>query len=226
MSKLFSFAVGVFAALAFAALPAVASAGSPVVECGGLNKACGTFAFSGGTLEWAKTSGPRMHCTTVTGSGNYTSTTGGTLSLSLGGGGGTCKETAFNSHCTSAGAPSGVINTGTLPFKNVYLTHGKTTPGVTVGAVAFTFTCFGGFVHYNVGGSVLGHLASGCTTHPAGGVLNLNFETNGIPGHQKYRFVTGTGVAEFLTQNGEGASPVLASTIKPTSGLAPTVTCV
>jgi hypothetical protein len=226
--KMMLLAAGALTALAFAALPAVASAGSPVVECGGLNKPCGALSISGGTAELQKTEGPRVHCTTVTGTGNYTSVTGGTISLSFGGGGGTCKETAFNSHCTSAGAPSGVINTGTLPFKNVYLTHGKTTPGVTVGPIStpITFTCFGGFVHNVVTGSVLGHLESGCTTHPAGGVLALDFKNSGVPGVQQYRFVTGTGTAENLSSNGAHASQVATGTVKPTSGLAPTVTCV
>lgn len=215
--KLMLLAAGALTALAFAALPAVASAGSPEVECSGV--ACGAFTVSGGAAELAKTSGPKVNCTSVTGSGNYTSKTGGSIKLVFHG----CTESAFGSSCGSGGT----ITTNTMTFDNTYLTDNKTTPGVLVTGANVTFTCFGGLVHNQVTGSVMGHLETGCTQHP-GNPLLLNFEKV-TDGHQKYMQVTGTGTKFDLDSSLNGGAFETASqtgTGKVTLKEAPTVTCV
>ncbi|HEU5062851.1 MAG TPA: hypothetical protein VFT79_06830, partial [Solirubrobacterales bacterium] len=83
------------------------------------------------------------------------------------------------------------------------------------------------FVHNRVTGSVLGHLESACQQHP--GVLNIKFETNGNPGHQKYTKVTETGTAEDLISSlnsGAYETFALTKTVTITTSAAPTVTCI
>lgn len=215
--KMMLLAAGALTALAFAALPAVASAGSPEVECSGA--ACGAFTVGGGTAELSKTTGPSVHCTSVSGSGNYASKTAGTLQLTFHG----CKESAFGSSCGSGGT----ITTNVMNFENTYLTHDKSTPGVKITNVNTTFTCFGGFVHNQVRGSVLGRLETACTKHP-GNPLQLVFERTQA-GHQKYMQVTGTGTKTDLESSlNSGAFETASQTGTGTVTLkeAPTVTCV
>lgn len=224
--KMMMLATGALTALALAAFPVMASAGSPEVECAGV--ACGPFTIHGGTVEISRTSAPTTHCTSVTGTGNYNTKTSGTISLILHG----CLESAFGSSCTSAGNPAGTVSTGSLPFQNVYLTDSKTTPGIKIGGTStphqinITHTCFGGFVHNRTTGSLLGHLESECTRHP--GILRINF-TRFQPGHQVFTQVTGTGNKTDLISSLNGGAYETASLSGTTNwtGLNnPTVTCV
>jgi len=100
----------------------------------------GTFSVNGGTVIWSGASGFTFDCQAVSGSGNYTSTTGGTLTLTMG----TC-STGSLGHCTSPGEPTGSFVTTTLAFDNVMLGIG--TPGILLTPNAET----GVFSHFNCG---------------------------------------------------------------------------
>lgn len=217
MSKKMMLLATALAALAFAALPAVASAGEPEVECN--NTACGAFTIAGGPAELARAAGPKINCGSVTGTGSYTTKTTGTIKLTFH----TCKESIFSTSCGT----SGTITTNELTFHNIYLTDSKTTPGVLITGVNVTFTCPSVFTHVAVTGDVIGHLESACTKHP-GNPLLLNFEKT-TNGNQKYKHITGTGTTYDLDSSVNGDAFGTASqtgTGKVTLKEAPTVTCV
>lgn len=203
------------ASVAMFALPAVASAGTPEVHCNG-GVVCGAFNSHGGASTLSS-GNLTVTCTTNTGTGNL-GTKGGTVALTFHG----CKDSAFGSNCNSPGQPAGTISTGTLNFKNVYVTHGKTDPGVTVGPVNTTFTCFFGASHHLVTGNVLGTVTPKC----GGPVASLTLAFEAVAhGNQKHDFVTGTGTAHTLLDNGAPAAMQAVGTVSFPGDLY-TVTCV
>jgi hypothetical protein len=131
---------------AIAALPAAASA-TPWHT-----SSTGAFTLTSGTTVWGTSAGMTVHCNKVTGSGNYTTTTGGTLDLAIG----TCfLNTEFGVlHCTTLGQAKGTILTTTLRFDNVML-EGK--PGVLLTPNAET----GAVAHFGCGGVIVGFTFQG-----------------------------------------------------------------
>jgi hypothetical protein len=220
--KMMLLALAVVSAVMFA-LPAVASAGSPLVECGGV--ACGKFTSHGGTSVLSTTSGTTVTCTTNTGSGSFTSTTTGTIKLTFSG----CKESIFSTSCNTSGQASGVVVTTESVFHTTYLTDDKKTPGVLVTPGAnehfSSFECAGGFSNHVVkGNGVMGRL----TAPPCGGTsatksLTLSFEDT-AHGAQTYKQITGTGTIYDLNDNGTTASMEAEGTVTLASN--PTITCV
>jgi hypothetical protein len=153
------------------------------------------FTFHSPNAAFSATNGFTVSCITATGTGSYTSSTGGTLKLTFHG----CKESLFGFSCNSSGQPSGTILTTTLSFTNVYLSPGQTDPGITLkgsGAEEHiaSFTC-GGFP-YRIDGTVLGEVEDLCGT--ISNKLHLNFESSSH-GVQRDMQVTGAGSKEDLT---------------------------
>jgi hypothetical protein len=163
--KLMLLATGVLAALAFAALPAVASAGEIIADCQDHAAVCnGTVA--GGTTELRNDKGEGIHCTSVTGTATATNTTStGTLSLVFHG----CKEniTGFKFSCNNNGLAAGTISTGAMVTHLVRLEalpstttgYKVTLPGHGTGTGGVTFNC-AGFSKKTVTGSVIGHISN------------------------------------------------------------------
>ena len=108
--------------LAFAALPAIASA-TPHMDLPA-NK---HFVVSGGTA--LLTGATASHCESVTGTGEFDETgETGHIELAFH----ECTEQVFGSSCTTPGEPEGTIKTTELPF------HLKTTTGDQTPAMLIT----------------------------------------------------------------------------------------
>ncbi len=107
------------------------------------------------------------------GEGQFESASTGTATLTLH----NCKESSFNSKCTTSGQATGTVKTESLPFRLVYLADGE--PGVLFlpnaksGAIA-TASCLSGAVSLKVSGSgVLGRI-----TKPAPGEASSTLTVN------------------------------------------------
>lgn len=221
-NKLMLLSLGVLA-LVFAALPAVASAGEPVIDAKAFPL---KFTSTGNHAELRAANEPTITCTANKGEGEYTSSTTGKITLTFTG----CKETVFGASCTSTGLTTGTIKTGTSVFHNTYLTDAKTTPGVLVtpptGGVFATFSC-GLFTVTVEGNGIIGHLESpkcGATSNTG----TLNFTATGSA--QTFKKVTGTGTEFSLTsKTGTSGTPVTAAEVAEgtvTFAEAVTLTCV
>jgi hypothetical protein len=191
-------AITVVAALAFAAMPALASAKTPELD--------GTFplGFTGtsgaGTLN---SSAATISCKEDTNTGSFTSKTAGTLEV-------TFKKCTgpLGIACTTPGQASGVITTNSSVFDLVYLKAGGTTPGVLVtpptSGVFAEFECSAAAKVKVTGNGLLGHIES-----PACGATSktfaVNFEATGTA--QKYTKVEEAGTAFSLLASLNGAMP-------------------
>ena len=146
--KLLLLVLSVIAAMAVA--PAAASA-TPWHT-----NSTGAFTLHGGKVAWSTASAITVECTTVTGAGNYSATTGGTITLALSG----CTSIILGMPivCTTLGQPNGTITSTTLRLDNVMLGVGK--PGVLLTPNAET----------------------GAVSHFSCGALTLTFEGNGLLG--------------------------------------------
>lgn len=181
--KMMVLALAVACAALFA-LPAVASAQTWHIS------STTTFSVtgSGGTL----TSSLNVTCTGTSGSGTFSTTTEGTVTLKFSG----CKE-VFNLPCTTSGQSSGVI-AATAKFDGVMLSSTATkTPGVlltpdlsaepTPGLKEFNnFVCFGITVKV-FGKGVIGTVTSptcGSSSTTAG--LAFSSSATGVQAHQTY----------------------------------------
>jgi len=219
--KLMLLAAGALTALAIAALPAVASAGTPQTHCPNGAASC-SFTVSAPPSELWTTSGIGFKCTSVTGAGAM-NTTGGSLQLSFNG----CAETVFGTECHSSGQPNGTITMTALRYDNTYVTDGKTVPGVLVtpnsGHFA-TFWCLGTTQKSEFSGNgVIARLTSpacGASSNTYG----LVFEQS-AKGHQTHRQITGTGTIFDLATNGTTTSlESLTATLTIVAGAA-SLTC-
>jgi hypothetical protein len=207
-SKFMLLALSVFA-LAIAALPAMASAGEPVID-----PAAGKFPLSftthGGHSELRAANEPEITCTSNSGSGKYTSGTTGEFSLTFSG----CTTSFFGFpvSCNSASQATGVIKTNSSTFHTAYLTDAKTTPGVLVtpptGGVFTTIIC-GSFANIeDKGNGILGHLTSPkCGEKSTTG--KLSFTATGSS--QTYKQVTATGTSYSLSSKTESNSTEVAA---------------
>jgi len=198
--KLMVLAAGALAALAFTALPSIASAGEFEHHCtttGGVAQPC-TLTIEGGAAELVNTAGEGISCTSVTGTGSAstTGTTGAALLTFKG-----CREniTIFKFTCTSTGT-AGEIKTNELVSHNIYIDPSKTTPGLLLTGVNVTFNC-AGFAKKTVTGNVIGHLTSpNCSSAVTS--MGISFEKSSN-GNQKYKQVTTTGTIFDLISNND-----------------------
>lgn len=222
-NKMMLLALGLLA-LASAALPAVASAGEPVIDAKAFPV---KFTSKGEHAELRATGEPTITCTANSGSGSYTSSTTGTITLTFTG----CKTpNFFNAECHSTGQVSGTIVVASSVFHNIYVTDAKTTPGVLVtppsGGVFATITCASFFTTTVAGNGVIGHLESPkCGATSTTGVLNFTATES----TQTFRQVTGTGTEYSLTAQTSGGSAVKAAEVAKgtvTFSEAVTLTCV
>jgi len=208
--KLMLLAAGALTALAFAALPTVASAEEYLAHCE-VHECVGTI--TGGTSSLVSDNGDTITCSAVGGGTTLTTTsTTGEANLHFTG----CREhvTFFTFQCNSAGAAAGTINANGLTYHLVNLEHGGTTPGIKFTNVSVTFECTG-FSKKTVTGSVVGHLtepANICnktvTTH------TVHFEQGATTGSQKYKQVTTTGTeTDLIANNDAGGSYTTAAQI-------------
>jgi hypothetical protein len=228
-SKFMLLALSVFA-LAFAALPALASAGEPVIDPS-TGKFPLPFTSVGGHGELRAEGEPPITCTSNSGTGEYTSGTTGKIGLTFKG----CTTSFFGFpvSCKSSGAESGVVVTNSSVFHTTYLTDAKTTPGVLVtpptGGIFATIIC-GGFATISVeGNGIIGHLEA----PKCGGkskTATLNFTATGAS--QTFQQVTATGTSYSLishTESGEEkavpAAEVAEGTVTYNNNAEATLTC-
>jgi hypothetical protein len=204
--KLMLLASGVLAALAFAALPAVASAGEFTAHCENGAASC-TGTVAGGLAELKNDKGEGIHCTSVDGKAtvNNGSATGA-LELTFTG----CVETitGFKFKCNNTGV-AGEIKTGSMVTHLIYLEHlpdttaglKVTLPGHGTETGGVTFTCLG-FAKKTVTGSVIGHISNpNCGTFQAS--HTADFADNGTVGVQRWMQATTTGSKTDLISNND-----------------------
>jgi len=186
-------AAGALTALAFTALPALASAGEYEVHCQGAATCEGVIA--GGGVQITNSTGEGMTCETLGGNTSFsTTTTTGTVNLVLTG----CREvvTAFKATCTSPGYAGGEIRVNNLTYHIVNLEDSESVPGTAFTNVNITANCR----FHTFTGSLFGRIeepTSICnlavSTHRA------VFEGGAITGSQKYSQITATGEQTDLT---------------------------
>jgi hypothetical protein len=208
-NKIMLLALAAISAVMFV-IPAVASAGEPVVDPAS-GKFPLTFTSVGGASELQAAGEPTIKCTSNKGTGKYTSGTTGEIGLTFEG----CKDGAFSLQCHSTGQLSGVIKVATSVFHNVYVTDAKTTPGVLVtppsGGLFTTIECAFGFANIEVrGNGIVGHLeAPKCGETSSTGTLNFA----AVGGSQQYKQNTATGTVFDLTSITEGGSTTTAAEV-------------
>jgi hypothetical protein len=210
-NKMMLLALAAISAVMFV-VPAVASAGSPVIDPAS-GKFPLNFTSAGGHSELRAAEEPAITCTSNSGSGKYTSGTTGEITLTFHG----CATSFFGFpvSCNSAGQPSGTIKTGTSVFHNTYVTDAKTNPGVLVtpptGGLFTTIIC-GGFANIEVrGNGIIGELTAPKCGAAAQKTATLNFAATGSS--QNLKKVTATGTEYSLTSGTEGGSTVTASEV-------------
>lgn len=193
-------ASGALTALAFTALPSVASATEPQLHC--TSSPCKYTIENTGNSVFSTTDGDTILCTGVTGGGNASSLTGatGTVQLLFHG----CKEqnTIFKFNCTGPGQPTGTVTTNEMVTHSVLISAG--TPGVLLTGTNVTFSCAGGFSNARVTGDVIGHIETpNCNT--AVTHQTLQFEATGH-GQQKYKTTDTPGTWDLTSDKGEDTS--------------------
>jgi hypothetical protein len=215
--KLMLLATGVLAALAFAALPAVASAGEFAADCENGAASC-TGEVTGGKIELRNDKGEGFSCSSVGGKATITNgTSTGAFELAFR----TCKEniTGFGFSCNNTGV-AGEIKTGSMVTHLIYLEENKTTPGLKItfpghgtGAGGVTFNC-AGFAKKTMTGSLIGHISNpNCGTFQASHTVDFA-EVVGSPGVQRWMQATTTGEKTDLISNNDagGAYTTIAIT--------------
>ncbi|HVD39471.1 MAG TPA: hypothetical protein VNC16_00510 [Solirubrobacterales bacterium] len=192
--KLMLLAAAALSALAFAAVPTVASAGEYEAHCedaAGNTVATCNVSITGGFAELSDTTGLRIHCKTVSGTGSFTTTTstGTVAKLEFK----ECTDFVFGTECNNQGAGTKQINTNALVSHIINIEHGGTTPGVLLTGISVTFDCPALGIKKTVTGNVIGHLEEPekvCNKTVT--TFSLNFEKT-ANGQQKYKQVTTTG---------------------------------
>jgi hypothetical protein len=213
--KLIRLAIGALTALAFTALPSVASAKETQIKCLGAG-AC-TYTVAGGELKLSATGGDTLACTSETGTGSLTldanrEATTGTVQLLFHG----CKEqtTIFHFNCTSPGQPAGTIKPEAMVTHNITdeATFGANVKvGVLVTNVKATFTCAGGFAASTVTGNLIGTLDENCVGRPASPIVKQIFNTTGVDGQQDHKLWTGVNY-DLLFMTNHPTTPTVGGT--------------
>lgn len=188
---------------ALAVLPAFASAGEYTADCEfGAPSPCNA-TITGGISELINTSIEGVSCTAFSGATNVTSgSSTGTIELTFTG----CRETitGFKFSCTSAGASSGQIKTGSMVYHNVNLEDISAAPGILITGVNMTFVC-AGFAKKTVTGNVLGrYVIPECGSFR--GSTTVTFGRTS-PGDQTYKQVTTSGtIFDLISNNDSGGT--------------------
>ena len=195
-NKAILFALAAISSAMFA-LPSIVSA--EVVHISSIGKF--TVSNGGNSMLTSHGSNNRVPCTSVTGGGEFTTTTVGTISLIYHG----CVENVFNTACTGtapAQSSPGTVATTQLDFHLIEIENNVAGVLITSTAGHFaSFKCAGGLVNRTVGGNgVVARITSACggagkTTH------TIAFESieSGTP---TYTQVTTTGVKRDLIIDG------------------------
>ena len=172
--------VAALSALAFAAIPAAASAEEIPMLYNEAEEEVANTAFT-------STSGPSklygsagvIDCNSDINTGEFTTGTTGWVIIHFK----ECKETTFESACTTPGRPSGEITTETLPFHTRRLSDGSHGMLITPNANGdfAEFDCLGGLISVTVGGNgVLGKIsAPGTGVNANTAVLEVNATAEG-----------------------------------------------
>ena len=179
---------------AMLAVPALASAQTAHID------STSTFTVTGGASTLNETGGLTLTGTSIEGTGNFTSTTGGTLSLTFKG----VTESIFGTKCGSTGQGhaenSGVVTTTALTFHLIMLATNK--PGILITPNQ------GVFAHFkclSIEKTVTGNGIIGTLTAPLCGESNstatLKFRKSSN-GHQEHKLYTG--VSYDLHTNSSG----------------------
>jgi hypothetical protein len=164
-----------------------------------------SFVMTSGATAWTFSDGTSLTCTSMTGSGSYTNETEGTMTILRHG----CTASGFN--CTSTGHSVGTV-TFTASFRNVYLSSGKTTPGMTftgptgpTSAIS-TFTC-AGLITYTITGSINAHLEKGCNEGKTESTMPIELKSGPSHGEVFWPYVTGDSktTKDDLTVNRNGS---------------------
>ncbi|MGN6258086.1 MAG: hypothetical protein ACTHN3_10110 [Solirubrobacterales bacterium] len=224
--KMMLLAVTAVAALAFAAMPAIASA-APTVDFSKTGNIPFTGTSSVSLLRNAGFAG-EVECTSDTNSGEWTSGTTGTLQVKFK----NCKNKATGIACNSANAATGEIVTDTGVFHLVYIkgfpkTVGTLlTPSTTTGNFA-TFSCGSLFKVVVSGNGIVAHV-----TKPACGETSSKstISATATGASQTYKEVEGDTHVYHLTSslNGGTASEASEETTEETElsgGATGTLTC-
>jgi hypothetical protein len=198
--KLMLLAAGALAALAFAALPAVASAGEYTADCESGTQC--QAAITGGAAALGNTNGETVSCTSVVGTNTTTSgTSTGHIELTFRG----CKETVtfFRFSCNNSALPSGELKTNRMTYHIVNLESAENkTPGVVITGANVTFNCAGAFLK-TVTGDIVGHIENpNCGNFQS--ATNVVFEAT-QHGQQKYtQITTGGSIFDLISNNDTG----------------------
>jgi hypothetical protein len=213
-NKMMMLALGALTALAFAALPAVASAGEPQIDpANGVFPL--TFTMAGGLSEFRAEGQETFTCKKSKGTGKYTNATTGELERTL-------EEcTASGTPCTSTGAASGVITTGTSVFHNIYVEPNKTTPAILItpptGGTFASFKCAFGLVSFTItGNGLIGDLEKPtCAAPGPTKTATLNFTATGAS--QTWKQITTAGTVFDLKADVNGAAAVTYAEVNETT---------
>jgi hypothetical protein len=215
--KLMLLAAGALTALAFAALPALASAGEFVSTCEtGAGKVC-TGSILGGNATLTDDSGSvlgKIKCASTTGTATATGgSTTGTVELTFAG----CEDELFGGKCFNVGLQAeGKITTNTMISHNVYV-EGTTTKGALLTGTNVTFTCPTAGVTKTVTGNIIGEITNPqCGT--AASTHTIAFTTKSpIPANpaseQKWTQVTTTGAIFDLTSGSQASDATTSAQI-------------
>lgn len=203
--KLMMLTAGALTALAFAALPALASAGEFVADCSAGATCAGTISGGLHTLEDdSGSAASKFICSSITGTFSQTTNSStGTAQITLNG----CKDELFQFSCNSSGQSSGTIATNTLTTHLAYIDKevGKAPlVGVLFTGVNMTFFCFGA---KTLTGNFIAQLEN-----PECGIARTHhtmiLENGATAGTQRYTQVTTTGTVFnlFLDNSHSGSS--------------------
>ena len=185
--KLMLLVAGALTALAFAALPAGASAEEMTAHC---SAAPCTGKVVGGALTLSDTSSFAVACSasagnTSMGAGVTTSSTF-TLTIEFTG----CADEAFNTECNNQGAGTKKIVTNALTGHLITVEKGKpATAGVLLTGVNLTFSCPSIFITKTVTGNIIGTF-EGLTCNSASTSHKLVFAKTAA-GQQAHKTWTG-----------------------------------
>jgi hypothetical protein len=200
--KLMLVVTSALTAIAFAALPAAASAGEYLAHCQtGSDTVCTGSIQSTEIFETENTSGERFTCTSVT--GTVTAIGGspmGTAQLLFHG----CREqnTIFKFTCSNTGT-SGDVTTNTLVTELINTAAAPATiPGMLFTGWDATYTC-PGFSAKKTVGSVIGILENSATDCGASRTNHTMVFSESATGVQLNRHITGTGATYELTSSND-----------------------
>jgi hypothetical protein len=146
--KLMLLAAGALTALAFAALPAGASAEEMLSHCSATP--CEGIVHSTGTAVLTDDAGSKIECTTTTGRVTQTAATSTTVNVIL-------TFEGCNNDCQNEGHGTGRIATPTMVGHLITVTKGNpATAGILLTDVNITLKCTFTFVHKTITGNLIG----------------------------------------------------------------------